>query len=128
MKQFTLNQTYAKVLYTINELNKESYYPLNEGVYKIVAGILDDDVSMFSNLSTFGTLTSYSSKKICHINMALFKQGMLERIFDVQSKKLYWRVSEKGKEALIDYFSKHKIAFRKRVIKNNPTIVKIAGQ
>ena len=36
MKQFELNQTYCKVLLTISELNKQSYYPLNEGIYKFL--------------------------------------------------------------------------------------------
>ena len=127
MKQFELNQTYAKVLLTISELNKQSYYPLNEGVYKILAGILDDDVAQFSDLITFGTLTSYSSKKICHLTLMLFKQGLISKIFDPNSKTLYFRTTDKGEEFLNSYFKKHKKSFAKRKSKVVPTIVKIAG-
>ena len=127
MKQFELNQTYSKVLVTISELNKQSYYPLNEGVYKILAGILDDDTQQFSDLSTFATLTSYSSKKICHLTLMLFKQGLIGKIFDPNSKTLYLRVTEKGEEFLNSYFKKHKKSFAKRKSKVVPTIVKIAG-
>ena len=127
MKHFELNQTYAKVLLTISELNKQSYYPVNEGVYKILAGVIDDESAQFSDLSTFATLTSYSSKKICHLTLMLFKQGLIGKIFDPKSKTLYLRVTDKGEEFLNSYFKKHKRTFAKRKSKVVPTIVKIAG-
>ena len=127
MKQFVINQTYCKVLLTISELNKLSYYPLNEGIYKILAGINDDEVLQFSSLITFGTLTSYSSKKICHLTLMLYRHGLIEKIFDAKTKKLYLRTNSKGEEALKTFFSRHKQSFARRKQKNNPTIVKIAG-
>ena len=127
MKHFELNQTYSKVLLTISELNKQSYYPLNEGVYKILAGIIDDEVVAFSDLPTFGTLTSYSSKKICHLTLMLFKQGLIGKIFDPKSKTLYLRITDRGEELLNSYFRKHKRSFAKRKSKVVPTIIKIAG-
>ena len=108
MKQFELNQTYCKVLLTISELNKQSYYPLNEGIYKILVGIIDDEVMPFSNISSFGTLTSYSSKKICHLTLMLFRKGLIGKVFDPETKKLYLRTTDKGEEALKNYFAKHK--------------------
>ena len=125
MKHFELNQTYCKVLLTISELNKQSYFPLNEGIFKIVTGSLDDEIAAFSDLVTFGTLTSYSSKKICHLTLMLFKQGLIGKIFDPETKKLYLRITETGEEALVDYFKKHKSSFAKRKPKNAATIVKI---
>ncbi len=127
MKQFELNQTYCKVLLTISELNKQSYYPLNEGIYKILVGIIDDEVMPFSNISSFGTLTSYSSKKICHLTLMLFRKGLIGKVFDPETKKLYLRTTDKGEEALNNYFSKHKKGFAKRKQKSAPTIVKISG-
>ena len=127
MKQFELNQTYCKVLYTISKLNEQSYYPLNEGVYKILVGIVDDEVLPFANIDSFGTLTSYTSKKICHLTLMLFRKGLVGKVFDPESKKLYLRTTEKGEEALKYYFAKHKKGFAKRKQKNVPTIVKIAG-
>ena len=127
MKQFELNQTYCKVLYTISELNKQSFYPLNEGLYKILVGIVDDEVLPFANIDSFGTLTSYTSKKICHLTLMLFRKGLIGKVFDPDSKKLYLRTTEKGEEALKNYFVKHKKGFAKRKQKSVPTIVKIAG-
>lgn len=125
MKQFALNQTYCKVLLTISELNKLSFYPLNEGVYKILAGINDEEVEPFANLVTFGTLTSYTSKKICHLTLMLFRHGYLGKIYDSKTKKLYLRVTEDGEKALEGFFLKRKKSFNKRKLKNAPTIVKI---
>ena len=127
MKQFELNQTYCKVLLTISELNKQSYYPLNEGIYKILVGIIDDEVMPFSNISSFGTLTSYSSKKICHLTLMLFRKGLIGKVFDPETKKLYLRTTDKGEEALKNYFAKHKKGCAKRKQKSAPTIVKISG-
>ena len=127
MKQIELNQTYCKVLLTISELNKQSYYPLIEGIYKILVGIIDDEVMPFSNISTFGTLTSYSSKKICHLTLMLFRKGLIGKVFDPETKKLYLRTTDKGEEALKNYFAKHKKGFAKRKQNSAPTIVKISG-
>ena len=126
MKQFVLNQTYCKVLLTISELNKLSYYPLNEGIYKILVGINDEEVAPFNNLTTFGTLTSYSSKKICHLTLMLFRHGYIGKIFDPKTKKLYFRVTEEGEKALEQFFLKHKRNFGRRKQKAAVTIVKIA--
>ena len=125
MKQFALNQTYCKVLLTISELNKLSYYPLNEGIYKILVGLNDDEVQPFKNLVTFGTLTSYSSKKICHLTLMLFRHGYIGKIYDSKTKKLYLRVTENGEKALMNFFDKHKKSFTKRKQKTISTIVKI---
>ena len=101
MKQFELNQTYCKVLLTISELNKLSYYPLNEGIYKILAGINDDEIVHFSELITFGTLTSYSSKKICHLTLMLFRKGLIGKVFDPESKKLITLYKEHFSSSLV---------------------------
>lgn len=127
MKQFELNQTYCKVLSTISELNKRSYYPLNEGIFKIVSGVIDDETEQFVDLLSFGTLTSFSSKKVCHLTLMLYKKGLLGRVFDPKSKKLYLRITEKGEQELELYFAKHKRGFAKRKLKITPTIIKIEG-
>lgn len=126
MKEFVINQTYCKVLVTISELNKRSYYPLNEGVYKVLAGIVDDETAPFATLETYGTLTSYTSKRICHLTLMLFRHGYIGKIFDPTSKKLYLRITEKGETELVNFFKKHRHRFAKRKQKSAQTIVKIA--
>lgn len=126
MKEFTVNQTYYKVLLTISELNKRSYYPLNEGIFKILAGVIDEETSSFMDVLTFGTLTSYSSKKICHLTLMLFRHGYVGKIFDPVSKKLYFRTTEKGEEMINAFSKKHRCSFARKKQKSATTIVKIA--
>lgn len=125
MKEFTLNQTYTKVLLTISELNKKSYYPLNEGLYKILTGVIDDETSGFVEVPTFGTLTSYSSKRICHLTLVLFRHGLIGKIFDPESQKLYFRTTDLGEEMLSDFRKKHRCLFARRKPKTSITIAKI---
>ena len=125
MKEFTLNQTYAKVLLTISELNKKSYYPLNEGLYKILTGVLDDETASFTAIPTFGTLTSYSSKRICHLTLMLFRHGLIGKIFDPGTQKLYFRTTETGEAMLDDFYKKHRCSFARRKPKDVQTIAKI---
>ena len=126
MKEFAINQTYYKVLLTISELNKKSYYPLNEGIYKILVGVIDDETSSFVNVITFATLTSYSSKKICHLTLMLFRTGSIGKIFDPNSKKLYFRTTDKGEEGIQEFANKHKCSFARKKPKSEATIAKIA--
>ena len=126
MKEFAVNQTYYKVLLTISELNKSSYYPLNEGIFKILAGVIDEETTPFVDVITFATLTSYSSKKICHLTLMLFRNGYIGKIFDPVSKKLYFRTTEKGEETINAFAKKHRCSFARRKQKSATTIVKIA--
>ena len=125
MKEFTINQTYYKVLLTISELNKKSYYPLNEGIFKILSGVIDEETTPFMNLITFESLSSYSSKKICRLTLMLFRHGYISKIFDPSSKKLFFRTTEQGEKALLDFSKKHRCSFARRKLKNDLTIVKI---
>ena len=125
MKEFAINQTYYKVLLTISELNKKSYYPLNEGLYKILSGTVDDETTAFMDIVTFATLTSFSSKRICHLTLMLFRHGYIGKIFDPNTKLFYFRTTELGEEKLLEFAKKHRCSFARRKQKSSNTIVKI---
>lgn len=125
MREFTINQTYYKVLLTISELNKKSYYPLNEGIYKILSGVIDNETSQFMDLITFQTLASFTSKKVCRLTLMLFRHDYISKIFDPVSKKLYFRTTEKGEKALLDFSKNHRCSFARRKQRDNVTITKI---
>lgn len=125
MKEVKLNQTYYKVLITIKALNDLHYYPLNEGIYKILVGIVDEDTKQFVNLDCFGTLISFTSKKVCRLTMMLYRYGYLGRVFDTQTKKLYFSLTDKGIEATESFLKNHKKPFARRSKSVAPTIVKI---
>ena len=125
MKEVKLNQTYYKVLITIKALNDLHYYPLNEGIYKILVGVVDEDTKPFVDLDCFGTLISFTSKKVCRLTMMLYRYGYIGRIFDTQTKKLYFSLTDKGIEATESFLKNHKKPFARRNKNVTPTIVKI---
>ena len=125
MKEVKLNQTYYKVLITIKALNDLHYYPLNEGIYKILVGVVDEETKQFVDLDCFGTLISFTSKKVCRLTMMLYPYGYLGRVFDTQTKKLYFSLTDKGIEATETFLRNHKKPFARRNKNVTPTIVKI---
>lgn len=125
MKEFKLNQTYFKALITIKALNDEHYYPLNEGIYKILIGVVDEETKPFLNLSSFGTLISFTSKKVCRLTMMLYRYGYVGRVFDTNTKKLYFALTDKGNQAAELFLRKHKKPFARKNKSNSPSIVKI---
>ena len=125
MKEFKLNQTYFKALVTIKALNDLHYYPLNEGIYKILVGIVDEDTKQFVDLDSFGTLISFTSKKVCRLTMMLYRYGYIGRVFDTKTKELYFSLTDKGYKATEQFLKKHKKPFARKSKNSSPTIVKI---
>ena len=125
MKEIKLNVTYFKVLITIKELNDDGFFPLNEGIYKILVGASDEETINYKYVSTFGTLTSFSSKKVCRYTMMLFRYGYIGKIFDPSTKKLYFRLTDKGLSETDAFFKKHKKGFKHKKKSLSISIVKI---
>lgn len=125
MKDLHLNITYYKFLITIKELNDAGFYPLNEGIYKIIVGAEDEEGLSFSDLSTYSTLSSFTSKKVCRYTMMLMRYGYIGKIYDTKTKKLYFCLTEKGQKAADAFLKKHHKGFKKK--RRNPfvSIVKI---
>ena len=122
---YILETTDYKILETISLLNKDHYYPLAQGVYKILVGSDDEEIEPFKNFPTYKTLVSYTSKKISRYIVMLLRYKYLERIYDETSDKLYLKVSIKGETELIKYHKKHKYSFAKKKVNKEKTIIKI---
>lgn len=125
MTKFKLNVTYYKILETVSLLNKDGFYPLNEGIYKIVTGKKDDETLKFSHLPTYSTLISYPSKKICNLTLMLFRNKYLEKVYDSKSDELYFKISKLGQDCLDKYLKRKHNSYAKKSINKKPTIVKI---
>ncbi|MFA6675584.1 MAG: hypothetical protein WCS49_01750 [Bacilli bacterium] len=125
MKELALSITHYKVLHTIASLNDLSLYPNQEGVYKILSGIRDNETKEASLIPTFGTLISYSSKKICHYVLALSRYEYLKNIFDPQTEELYLEVTPKGRRELELFLKKKRLPYSKTIRISKPTITKI---
>ena len=82
MKELQLTITHIKILDTISNLNKQGMYPLSDGVYKIVAGVVDEETANLREEPTFGTLISFNSKKVCRYLLALQRYGYIKKIYN----------------------------------------------
>ena len=122
---YILETTDYKILETVYLLNKYNYYPLAEGVYKILTGSDDDEIEEFKDFVTYKTLVSYSSKKVSRFIVMLLRYKYLERIYDEKTDKLYLKVSPKGEMELVNYHKKHKYNFVKKKVNKTKTIIKI---
>ena len=122
---YVLDTSDIKILVTVSELNKENYYPLNEGVYKILTGSEDPDIFEFRGLPTYKTLLSFSSKKVSRLILMLLRYNYLERIYDKVTNALYLKITVKGQLEIENYKKKHKYKFIKKENKKAPVIVKI---
>ena len=124
MKELEITITHIKILETISSLNKKNMYPLSDGVYKIVAGIIDEETISLMDLPTFGTLISFGSKKVCRYLLALKRYGYIKKIYSKAKDNLYYATTNLGEDTLIKYHKKHKRPFvkKKRTIKE--TILK----
>lgn len=114
-----------KILETVSLLNKEQYYPLSEGVYRILVGDDDEDIEKFSYLSTYKTLVSFNQKKISRLIVMLLRYHYLERVYDPDSDKLYLKIAPLGETELVKYHKKHKYKFSTKKVKKKPCIVKL---
>lgn len=119
MKEIKLTITHFKILDTIKELNSRGMYPLSDGIYKIVAGVVDEETMDLMDLSTFGTLISFNSKKICRYLLMLKRYGYLNKIYNKKDDALYYALTNLGDISLMRYHKKHKRPYikKKRVIK-----------
>lgn len=125
MKNFKLVITHFKLLDTIDYLNRMRKYPLNEGVYKIVAGIYDMETIPFVDSPTFSTLISFNNKKVSRYLTGLEKNGYIHRIFDQETNNLYLEITRKGQLAL-EYFHKRYLKpYPKKERKIAKTIVEL---
>lgn len=125
MQKYLPSTSELKILITVEELNKDSLYPLPLGIYKILVGSEEQDYLQYQHLSTYSTLISYSSKHISKMIMMLIRYNYLEKIYDPRTNELYLKLSTKGELFLFEYRKKHKYNFKKRSEIDKPLIVKI---
>lgn len=107
MKELKLTITHYKVLDTIYYLNIQNKYPLADGVYKILSGIIDEETLFYQDLPTFSTLISFSSKKVCRYLLALQKAGHIHKRFDEKTNNLYFEITAKGKKEIESFHKVH---------------------
>lgn len=125
MSELKLVITHYKILDLVETLNKQNLYPNQEGVFKIVSGLVDEETEEYQNLNTFGVLRSYSSKKICRFILALLRHGYLEKKYDPKTDELYLKITTLGSLTLAKYLKKRKTPYAKTKGEKPVTIVTI---
>lgn len=124
-RKFAVTLTHLKILETINYLNEKHYYPLPQGVRKILMGEEDEETLMFKDSPTYATLISYPSKKISRYVMMLQRYHYLGKKYDSVTDKLYLEITDLGKSTLLEHSKKHKKAYKKKSVTKATTIVYI---
>ena len=122
---FIPNITDVKILETVFLLNQDSYFPLNEGVIKILMGMDDKETLEFKDIITYGAITSYSAKKISRHIMMLLRYKYLTKKLDINTNELYLAITTFGVNFLLEYKKHHHINYSKKEINIKKTIVKI---
>ena len=125
MGELKINVTYIKVLDTINELNQNDCYPLNQGIYKILAGKDDEETKEFNYIKTYGTLVSTTSKKVCNLTLMLYRYGYIEKFYHYPTKQMYFKITQKGISELKFYNKKSKRKYTKTEQNLQPTILNL---
>ena len=125
MGELKINITYIKVLDTINELNRNDCYPLNQGIYKILTGKDDEETKEFNYIKTYGTLVSTSRKKVCNLTLMLFRYGYIEKFYHYPTKQMYFKITQKGISELEFYNKKSKRKYTKTEQNLQPTILNL---
>lgn len=124
-KTLVLTIPHYKILYTVNYLNVKHYYPLSKGVWKILKGDIDEETMPFMECESFGTITSYSSKKISRLIMMLYRYHYLSKKYDEKTNEIYLEISPLGVSSLGKYLAKHKNSFKKKEKTIEHTIIQI---
>lgn len=111
-----------KIMFLLKELNEKELFPISEGVYKILNGVMDQETVNLQSLKSFGSLISYSHKKITRFITHLMKIGFVINIYDNNTKSLYLKLSMDGEE----YLNNNPIpSLKTKTKRSKPTIVNI---
>ena len=122
---YVLETSDLKILDTVSLLNKDNYYPLPEGVYRILIGDEDEEFIPFSRYPTFKTLISFNQKKVSRLIVMLIRHRYLERVYDPNTDKLYLKIAPLGETELVKYHKKHKYEFKQKKVKKTACIVRL---
>ena len=124
-KEYYPNLLEIKILLTVNYLNSLNLYPNQEGVFKILKGVVDNETKPLVNCPTFSVIVSIPKKKISlRINM-LTRYEFLANKYSVNDNMMVLEVSKKGQTFLSEYSKKHKLDFTKKQKKESKTIIKL---
>lgn len=125
MEDLKICITHIKILATISSLNKQGLYPLSDGIYKIVAGIVDEETQKYMDEPAFGTLISFNSKKVCRYLLALQRHKYIKKVYSPKKDVLLYATTELGEDTLAKYMKRYKKSFVKKTRRVKETLFKL---
>lgn len=117
--------THYKILLTIYELNKANKYPSIKGVNNILSASIDSETIKYKDLKTYGTLLSYSGRKISSCVIYLVRNDYIRFIYKNGSNDKYLILTDDGEDIMNDYQKNHKINLKKKNIIRKDEIVEL---
>ena len=119
MEELKISITHIKILITISSLNKKGLYPVSDGIYKIVAGIVDEETANYMDEPAFGTLISFNSKKVCRYLLALQRHKYIKKVYCPKKDTLVYATTETGEDEIARFNKRHKkpLVKKKRTVK-----------
>ena len=109
MKEIELLRIHFNILETIDECNKVGLYPTDSGVFKILTGVVDDDLSLIKDIKTFSIAISYNVKVVKNKIKWLIRYGYIKNVYDKNKDRFVLSLTDKGKSTLLSYLKKSKV-------------------
>lgn len=111
IEQLTLTQT--KILRTIHDLNLKKIYPTNNGIGKILNGLIDEETYPLKNLVTFSTLLSIKGRQLSAQITHLVRRDYLKYHYANHSLIKYLEITTLGISTLLFEENNRKISYKK---------------
>lgn len=124
MINYCPNALENKIIITIHDLNKDNFYPNQEGVYKILKGIVNEETIKFKNYPTFSVLISANQKKISLRISLLIRHGFIKNKYYKEMDMMLLELTDKGHRYIFE-LSRKKINFKKKTSQFHPNIFEI---
>jgi hypothetical protein len=100
---YRLKRSQLKLLDLVSLLNQKGLMGSAEGLTALVQGQLTPEALAFKDAESFGSLTSYSRKRLKGLLRLLVQRGYLEQAYSAQEEDYFFRISPLGQQAVMDY-------------------------
>jgi hypothetical protein len=100
---YRLKRSQLKLLDLVSLLNEKDLMGSAEGLVGLVKGQLTPEVNAFKDAESFGSLTSYSPKRLKGLLRLLVQHGYLEQVYSAEEEDYFFRISPLGQAAVLTY-------------------------
>ena len=121
-----LSISHFKILSVVKELNEINKYPNSNAIRLILKGDNSEEIIAYSYFMFYGTLISYSKRKIGSLILFLVRHDYLTNVYDRNTDAYYFKITEKGEAALTSFYKNHQdIVVKKKTSTRKPDIIEL---